>query len=241
VTPKLRALLVVVGTVTLVGGTIRLAVPRRDVTRVQLIDGGIAEGQAFVLVCPERLSDKARAAINAAQPGLLRPNQRYAKVARVAACFRPETAGGCFTAAGVLRPEAVGGFVVVPSLRKTNGGSAINDPDADDGLPLEGECRARRCTDMTANFCDNPLRLAAVPSGGAAGCAIPDCRRPDGGWNDAHAPVACRATGVLGLPDGGPLWRGCNVINPATLATGAACLPVECGTWGGDRLTAEFE
>jgi hypothetical protein len=236
-TPKLRALLVVVGTVTLVGGSIHLAVPRREVTRVQLIDGGLAEGQTFVMVCPEKLSDKARAAINAAQPGLLRPNQRYAKVARVAACFRPETAGGCFTAAGALRPEAVGGFVVVPSLRKTNGGSTIGDPGADDGLPLEAECRARRCSDMPAGFCLEPLGLLAV----APGCAIPDCRTA-GVWNDNHAPVDCRATGALGVrPDGGPRWAGCNVINPASLAVGAACLPVECGTWSGDRLTAEFE
>lgn len=65
---------------------------------------------------------------------------------------------------------------------------------------------------------------------------IPDCRNSDGGWNDQHAPVACRATGAYGLPDGGPVWRGCNVI-PRANSTGAACLDSPTGVvFGGERL-----
>ena len=61
-----------------------------------------------------------------------------------------------------------------------------------------------------------------------AGCVIPDCRTllGRGEWDDA-AEVDCLATGPLGLPDGGPRWRGCNVM-PASLAVGGECLPVTC-------------
>mgnify|MGYP001581088108 CR=1 FL=1 len=39
--------------------------------------------------------------------------------------------------------------------------------------------------------------------------------------------VDCYAIGPLGRPDGGPLWRGCNVI-PKELSIGAQCIPAPC-------------
>lgn len=69
----------------------------------------------------------------------------------------------------------------------------------------------------------------------AAPCRIPNCWLADGGWDD-EAVVDCRATGTHGLPDGGPRWNGCNVI-PASVAVGAACVPVACSVWAGDDPT----
>lgn len=61
-------------------------------------------------------------------------------------------------------------------------------------------------------------------------CVMPDCAR-DGGMG----PVRCFATGVYGTRDGGPKWRGCNVI-PARLAVGDECLPSACVYRAGNRM-----
>lgn len=231
--PKLRALVTLLGTVTLGGGVLWFATPGRDVTRLQLVDAGILEGQAFVLVCPQRLAPKLRnKLLDAGQVG---PRQRYARVARVAVCLRTDGgAGNCFGAAGNILAAAQGATVIVPSLRKLNGGSAVADDDADDSVLLERDCTGQRCADFAAGTCADPLRIFTVP----LPCRIPDCRT-GGVWNDAHAPVDCRATGPLGLRDGGARWRGCNVL-PAALATGAECLAVECGVLQGDDVREEL-
>jgi hypothetical protein len=210
-------------------------VPNRDVTLVHLVDAGVLEGQAFVMVCPERLSPPLQDRL--ATMGAVRPRQQYARVARVAVCFRSDGGtGNCFGAGGAMLAAAEGASIIVPSLRKRNGGSVIVDDAADESEPFDRECVARRCSDMPAGFCTDPLRVTAV----TPGCVIPDCRNAQGRWNDNHAPVACRATGALGTqPGGAARWRGCNVI-PAALSTGAACLPVECGVFSGDSITDEF-
>lgn len=86
---------------------------------------------------------------------------------------------------------------------------------------------------------DSVVAVATVdlPDGGEAAvvfrespCVIPDCGLPDGGWDDG-AVVDCLARGDFGLPDGGPRWRGCNVM-PRSAALGSACLPAACGSDG---------
>jgi len=64
--------------------------------------------------------------------------------------------------------------------------------------------------------------------GGQKDCVIPDCRTlfGRGAWDETRE-VDCRATGVLGLPDGGPRWRGC-VVMPVEVSEGSSCLPVSC-------------
>lgn len=65
---------------------------------------------------------------------------------------------------------------------------------------------------------------------------IADCRDPDGGWDDKHAEVDCRAIGARGLPDGGPRWFGCNVL-PRSVAVGTQCLDAPSGVvLAGERL-----
>lgn len=53
---------------------------------------------------------------------------------------------------------------------------------------------------------------------------VPDCRGADGGWDDAHAPVACQRR----EPDGGSRWAGCNVM-PRAQSVGGACLDAPTG------------
>lgn len=61
-------------------------------------------------------------------------------------------------------------------------------------------------------------------------CVLPACV-------DDVGPVDCLATGAYGLPDGGPRWRGCNVL-PREFAVGAECLPAACGTTAGEEVGA---
>lgn len=57
---------------------------------------------------------------------------------------------------------------------------------------------------------------------------IPDCRRPDGGWDDHHAPVDCVEL------DGG--WRGCNVALRSQ-RVGTQCLDAPTGVvYAGERV-----
>jgi hypothetical protein len=62
---------------------------------------------------------------------------------------------------------------------------------------------------------------------------IPDCRAPDGSWDDS-AVVDCRRAGVL--LDGGAAWWGCNVF-PRAEAVGTQCLDAPTGVVvAGERL-----
>lgn len=225
--------MITVGIVTFGGGTLALLVPRRPVSTAELRDAGLEGGMPFVMVCPERLAPETRRRINAQQPGFLRAGQRYARIARAAWCFREDGGtGGCFRADGTLTPGAVGAAVIIPSLRDVVGDAGL-DPEADDGVPIEASCFARRCNEFDAGWCTSATRIEALP----LPCVIPDCR-VGGRWND-DAIVNCRATGRLGHPDGGSRWRGCNVL-PAALAVGTACQPVECGTLAPDDMRDEL-
>lgn len=222
-TNKLRALLATLGVVVAGGGAYWLQTPLRSVSTSALIDAGIADGQPFVLTCPERLSPKLRNRLLDA--GSIRPNQRHARVSRVAVCFRPDGgSGNCFNVSGGSILASRGGSIIVPSLRKLNGGSAIDD-DADDSEPLAEDCTAQRCNEFDAGTCLQPMRVwAAVPSH-----VIPDCRSA-GTWNDKHAPVDCRRL----LPDGGTRWNGCNAM-PRNLAVGTQCLNAPGNVYQGDN------
>jgi hypothetical protein len=53
--------------------------------------------------------------------------------------------------------------------------------------------------------------------------------------------VDCYAIGIMGLPDGGPRWSGCNVL-PVEYAIGDDCIPAPCAVEGQDapeQATAE--
>jgi len=81
----------------------------------------------------------------------------------------------------------------------------------------------------------DPNPFTRVP--GASRFVIPDCRNPDGGWNDAHSPVAC----LRSLPDGGAEWKGCNVM-PRAESTGGQCLPAPSGVVRlGERLEESLD
>ena len=248
-TPKLKSMVFVVGTLVLGGIGLRLATPVPGTrTMAELRDAGITEGQRFVLTCPERLTPQTKRRINAAQPGLLRPKQTYARISRVAVCFNSD-AGNCFRPSdGALRVSDMEGDVIVPSLRRD-----LVDVDLDAGDDEDGgegsvddsfqfrldDCSVTTCPNFDAGdgsaFCGRLNRLQAV----AEPCAIPLCLGSDGGWDD-NAVVDCKFGGPFGEQDGGPRWRGCNT-GPSQYASGTACVPVECGVVAGDSLTEEWQ
>jgi len=66
----------------------------------------------------------------------------------------------------------------------------------------------------------------------ASSHVIPDCRSPDGGWDDNHAPVDC----LRRTEDGGTRWAGCNIIRRSE-ASGTQCLDSPTGVvFAGERL-----
>lgn len=89
---KLSAMLVAVG--VLAGGFLLMTPQPATRSMLELRDAGIAEGQPVVSICPERLTRQTKRRIELAQPGLLRPKQSYARVARVARCFGSEVLDG---------------------------------------------------------------------------------------------------------------------------------------------------
>lgn len=253
-TPKLRNMLSLVGVVALAGTGFVLYTPQPATrTMAELRDAGINDGQRMVLTCPERLTKQTKRRINKAQPGVLRPSQSYARVARTARCFNPD-GGNCFRPSDwLVRVADLEGAVIVPSLRRNLDGidldAGIGDEDGGDSDDVDDafqyrldSCVAESCATFEGGyladagspfatpFCNNLNRLMVLPSP----CMIPNGWKnsTDGGW-DESTPVDCQFTGVLGLPDGGPRWRGFNV-GPRELAQGADCVPVECSVVAGD-------
>lgn len=242
---RLAPMLVVAGVVTLGGVSYILTTPQPATrTMAELRDAGIADGQRFVLTCPERLTPRTKRRIRDAQgASALRPKQNYARIARVAVCFNPD-AGNCFRPSDMLpRVSDMEGTVIVPSLRRDAVGL---DPDAgedadggedavDDSWQFDTtSCSATQCASFDAgdgsNFCGrlNRIRLVDPP------CAIPNGWRADGGWCEEECGVVdCRFSGPYGELDGGPRWRGFNV-GPREYSSGTACVPVECGVVSGD-------
>jgi hypothetical protein len=255
-TSKLRSMIVAVGVFVLGGVAFVVATPQPATrTMAELRDAGILDCQPIVIEGPERLTPQAKRRINDNQPGLLRPRQVYAHIARTARCCTPD-GGNCIRANdGVVRVGDLDGEIVIPSLRQNLSGVDLDasvldvgdggDSDAvDDSLQYaRRDFEAYGCTQyddlidagqrpnpFSNRYCNALNRVSLVPSP----CMLPNCyTRPDGGWND-DAVVDCLATGPYGQMDGGPRWRGCNVT-PRDYTTGAACLPVECSVVAGDR------
>lgn len=252
----LKTMLVGVGLFALGGVAVKVYTPQ-PATRsmAELRDAGIAEGQSLVVECPERITKQMRRRIEANQPGILRPSQGYAHIARTARCFNPD-GGVCFRASdGLPRVADEEAELVIASLRRdlagidTDAGVGSDDggdsDDVDDSFQYRVDaCELFTCPQYDAmvdagtrtnpfsnRFCANLNRLMVVPSP----CMIPDARLEDGGWDD-NAPagaIDCLFTGPYGLPDGGPRWNGVNV-RPREYAVGSQCLPVECSVVAGD-------
>ncbi|MDP2271247.1 MAG: hypothetical protein Q8K32_10985 [Archangium sp.] len=250
--PSLRAMLtsaLVVG----FGGTVGflLYAPQpQERTMLELRDAGIADGQPLTLICPERLTKRTANRINRVQPGVLRPQQAYARVARSARCFNPD-GGNCFRPSdGLLRVGDLEGSIVVPSLRRdaVDGG----EDEVDDSLQFKlNACSFLTCqqTDIAtdagtfvnpyaAPFCGPLNRVAVQP----LPYMLPDCFLSDGGgWDNemgepGHDPAPdCKWTGIYAQSDGGPRWRGCS-FGPRELAVGSGCLPVESSILSGDPM-----
>lgn len=248
--PKLRNMLTLVGVTTLGGVGFLLYTPQPATrTMADLRDAGINDGQRFVSICPERVTQQTKRRINAIQPGLLRPKQSYAHVARTARCFNPD-GGNCFRPSDFLvRVSELEGEGVIPSLRRDLAGVDLDagvgaddggdSDDVDDSLQYAlADCAAVACSTFDAGslfanpFCNNLNRLMLV----ASPCMMPNGwgHAPDGGWGeDEFGEVDCKCGGPLGLPDGGPRWRGFNAC-PTQYSSGTACVPVECNVVGGD-------
>jgi hypothetical protein len=257
VTPRLRNMLTAVGVFALGVGVYVFTPQPATRTMLELKDAGILDGQRLVVICPERLTKQTKRRIEANQPGLLRPAQSYALVARSARCFNPD-AGNCLRPSdGLLRVGTHEAELIIPSLRADLAGVDLDasvgtddggdNDDVDDALQFDVVgCRWLTCTQFDdgvtagtyaspyANGCLGGLnRLALQPMP----CMLPNGwgRGADGGWceEECGGPVDCRCGGPFGEADGGPRWRGFNVC-PREHATGAACVPVACGVAQGD-------
>jgi len=245
--PQLRNMVFAAAAALVAGGSYVLFTPV-PATRsmAELRDAGIADGQKFVLVCPERLTAQTKRRIEKVQPGLLRPSQGYAHVGRVADCFSFD-GGNCFKPAD-FSSLVTNGEIIVSSLRRDLVGvdaSVADNPDGgesdavDDGLQYAANCEAYKCGTYDAGdglfpdgACTNRNRLWLVPSP----CMIPNCwTAADGGWDD-NAVVDCRFLGPWTESDGGAHWRGCNT-GPAQYAVGSQCVPTECSIVAGDDPT----
>lgn len=257
-TDKLRAMLTVVGIVTLSGVGFWFATPQPATrTMAELRDAGVGDGQSLIVVCAEQMSKQTIRRINANQPGFLRPRQQFARVARVAKCFAPD-AGACFKAnTWVAQVGDLEGTVVVPSLRANLDGVDLDASVADvsdggdssavdDGYQFDrSTCSAYKCASYDAGAApgipwpDTPCGALNRLWAETPPCVIPDCRTSDGGWDDnAGDPghLAAPDCQALTPPFGGgtpaPRWSGCNVFE-ASRAVGTACIPVECSMVAG--------
>lgn len=230
-TPQLKSLLLAAGVATASGLSFFLWAPSRGVDRAYLLDAGVADAQRVVVVCEERigrgLAKRLRRELGA---GALRPHQRYAAVARVGFCARPDGASGnCLRPDGGVFAAAARGDILIPSLRKTASASSLEDDEDDDGdesqaIQLDGRCDVRPCNAF-GSLCSKAFGVAlATPE-----CVIPNCWTSDGGWNDS-AVVNCTQR----LEDGGHRYGGCNVFR-ASIADGGRCVPSSCTVISGEH------
>lgn len=80
-------------------------------------------------------------------------------------------------------------------------------------------------------FPDGKLENDKTDGGTQPRCVTPECKTGEG-------EVRCWAFGPLGLADGGPRWRGCNVL-PALWAAGDQCMDAPCEVSAGHGLKKE--
>lgn len=251
---KLRAMIVSAGVFLLGGVAFVVSTPQpASRTMLELRDAGVLDGQRLVLVCPERLTKQTIRRINAKQPGLLRPGQSYARIARSARCFNPD-GGNCLRPSDDAARTNGEGEVVVPSLRRDLAGidldASVGSDDGGDNDDVDDSYQyaSTSCELLTCAQFDDAVdagtrvspylssclgglnRLALQP----APCMLPNgWKGADGGWDETGT-VDCRFGGPYAEQDGGPRWRGFNV-GPREFAVGSECIPVECSVVAGDR------
>lgn len=256
-TPKLRNMITAVG-IFVLSASAYVYTPRPATrTMLELKDAGILDGQRLVLICPERLTKQTKRRIEANQPGLLRPSQSYARIARSARCFNPD-GGNCLRPSdGLPRVGELEAELIIPSLRRdltdVDLDASVGSDDGGDNDDVDDAWQyvTTACTWLTCNQfndgVDAGVYLSPYANGCLGGlnrlalqtspCMIPNGwgRAADGGWceEECGGEVDCRAIGPYGEQDGGPRWRGFNVT-PREYAVGAACVPVECGVVSGD-------
>ncbi len=242
--PRLRSLVISVG-VFIVGG-VSYSVFRREPPGqpiANLRDAGLFSEREdrWVMACPEKITQATRNNLKNNGYGTFKTGSIH-RIARVVIQHDLDDGGH-----ELVNPS-------IDVLSNEDAGDA--EDETDDSLQFRSDdCFRMECDDDT----DGGIReLNWLPDGGARHpfpdggprpwcnaatrrgrvtppCVIPDCSLPDGGWNDDGPEVDCRGTGPFGTQDGGPRWRGCNVT-PASYATGAACIPVECSVVSGDGI-----
>lgn len=242
---KLRSLVVSVG-LFIVGG-VSYSVYRREPPGqpvANLRDAGLfsERDDRWVMACPEKITAATRNYLRNNGYGTFKLGSIH-RIARVVIQHNLDDGGR----------ELVNASIDVLS-NDADGGD--EEDETDDALQFRSDdCSRLECNDPE----DSGIReLRLLPDGGfrhmrADGgevpwcnaatrrgritppCVLPDCSLPDGGWDDNGPEVDCRGIGPFGnQPGGSPRWRGCNVT-PATFATGAACIPVECSVVAGDN------
>lgn len=260
--PKLSAMLVAVGVLT--GGFLLITPQPATRSMLELRDAGIAEGQPVVSVCPERLTRQTKRRIELAQPGLLRPKQSYARVARVARCFGSEVldggpVGNCLKPngdnMGPFTREVVGvledgGFatlevfkhaeVIVPSLRQNLVGI-----DADAGVDDGGEEGVDDSLQYDLLSCSLTRCNTFDAGDGSNFCGRLNrlqmldapCRIPNGWRADGGWDESSPVDCRFGGPYGemdGGYRWRGFNVGPSQYAAGAECVPVECSVVAGD-------
>lgn len=259
---RLSAMLVAVG--VLAGGFLLLTPQPATRSMSELRDAGIAEGQPVVSICPERLTRQTKRRIELAQPGLLRPKQSYARVARVARCFGSEVldgggVGNCLRPNGnslgpftreVLVTTEDGGQevvtvgksaeVVVPSLRRNLVG-IDTDAGADDG----GEEGVDDSLQYDLLSCELRRCNTFDAGDGTNFCGRLNrlmmldapCRIPNGWRADGGWDESSPVDCRFGGPYGemdGGLRWRGFNVGPSQFTSGADCIPVECSVVAGD-------
>lgn len=217
-TPKLRNMLVSVGVFALGVGVYVYTPQPASRTMLELKDAGILDGQRLVIICPERLTKQTKRRIEAKQPGVLRPSQSYARIARSARCFNPD-GGNCLRPSdGLPRIGNLEGELIIPSLRSDLSGVDLDasvgsddggdNDDVDDSFQFDvAGCVVLTCTQFDdgvlagtylspyVNGCLGGLNRLALQQ---SPCMMPNGwgRGADGGWCEESECLGPRACGV---------------------------------------------
>lgn len=238
-TPQLRNMLVLAGTVSIAAGVSVYVYTPTPATRTsaELKDAGILALQRLIITCPERLTAQTIKRINAKQAGLLRPGQSYGTVSRTSRCWNPD-GGNCMRASdGLARLADLEGELIITSLRidltgvdqdaglyDDGGGS----DDVDDALQFDtAGCVVQTCPLFDAEVLTG-AKLDPWYDGGGAGAVSclgglnslalqpSPCMMPNG-WNRGADGGWCEETECLAQGGG---YRACGV--------GDTCGEVDC-------------
>jgi hypothetical protein len=239
--PKLRAMLVTAGLVTIAAGVrvyVSLPTPA-TISSAELKDAGITDLQRLIITCPERLTTQTKNRIAAKQPGLLRPLQSYGTVSRTARCWNPD-GGNCLRASdGLARVGDLEGELIITSLRADLSGVNIDagvgyddggdSDDVDDALQFDqAGCVVQTCPLFDAEVLAGTKLDPWYDGGGAPAVSclgglnslalqVSPCMIP-GGWGRGADGGWCEETECLAT--GGIGYRPC--------VAGDTCGEVDC-------------